>query len=119
MTTKTWDPAGFQITLINTSAQLPLLSDAIGRAERVAVDTETYDATCFEDGLWSALRIIAVAVHYHDGAYEAFVVDARDVPAADLAQSSRLLRSPTVGMPTSTIASSSLQAARSSHGVAP
>lgn len=85
MTTKTWDPAGFQITLINTSAQLPLLSDAIGRAERVAVDTETYDATCFEDGLWSALRIVAVAVHYHDGAYEAFVVDARDVPAADLA----------------------------------
>jgi len=85
MTTPHWDPSGFHITFINSPDRLTLLSDAIGRAERVAVDTETHDASSFEDGLWSALRIVAVAVRYTDDRYEAFVIDARDVPAADIA----------------------------------
>lgn len=85
MTTPHWDPSGFPITFINSPDRLTLLSDAIGRAERVAVDTETHAASSFEDGLWSALRIVAVAVRYADDQYEAFVIDARDVPVADIA----------------------------------
>lgn len=80
-----WDPNAFPITFINSVDQLASLEAAIARAERVSVDTETHDASCFEDGLWSALRIVAVALRHSDGSYEAFVVDARDVPAAALA----------------------------------
>jgi DNA polymerase-1 len=49
------------------------------------VDTETHDASTFEDGLWSALRIVAVAVRYEDDSYEAFVIDTRDVSPAEIA----------------------------------
>jgi DNA polymerase I-like protein with 3'-5' exonuclease and polymerase domains len=85
MTDTSWDPNNHPITFINTVEQLPVLRAAIARAERVSVDTETHDASCFEDGLWSALRIVAVALRHSDGSYEAFVVDARDVLPADLA----------------------------------
>jgi len=85
MTNPLWDPSRYPITFINDPDQLSLLSAAIGRAERVAVDTETHAESSFEDGLWSALRIVAVAVRYAADQYEAFVVDARDVPATALA----------------------------------
>lgn len=85
MNEPTWDPSGYPITLINSVEQLPSLADALGRAVAVAVDTETHAATTFDDGLWSALRVVAIGIKYDDDTYEAFVVDARDVPSAALA----------------------------------
>lgn len=85
MEDSTWDPSGYPITFIVSADRIPLLADALARAERVAVDTETHSATTFDDGLWSALRIVAVALKHTDGSYEAFVVDVRDVPTSALA----------------------------------
>ena len=64
---------------------LAALRVALTTATAVAVDTETHDATTFENGLWSALRVISIATRHADG-MEAFVVDVRDVDRAALAQ---------------------------------
>lgn len=56
------------------------LAEALSSAVRVAVDTETHSASSFEDGIWSALRVVSVAVRAADGSCSAFVLDWRDVP---------------------------------------
>lgn len=70
---------------IKAEGDLALLSSAIERAVRVAVDTETHNAVVLDNGMWAALRVVSVAVRYPDGALESFVVDVRDVPPAALA----------------------------------
>jgi DNA polymerase-1 len=87
MTQSTWDPQSVPVTFINRADQLSELDVAVAKSVRVAVDTETHDATSFIDGLWSALRVIAVATRDADGNDLAFVIDVRDIPVAVLAAS--------------------------------
>lgn len=56
------------------------MAEALSSATRVAVDTETHSETSFEDGIWSALRVVSLAARMPDGSCSAFVVDWRDVP---------------------------------------
>jgi len=80
------DPAKYPNTLIDSKEKLPLLEEAVNKAVRIAVDTETHDALVLQSGIWAALRIIAVAVKYEgDNQYESFVVDARDIDSEDIA----------------------------------
>lgn len=85
MTQPFWDPSAVPVTFINRTEQLAELQRGITSAVRVAVDTETHDATSFLDGLWSALRVIAVATKDAAGSYHAYVVDVRDVDTSALA----------------------------------
>ncbi len=72
--------------MITDPDHIPALAEVVGRASRVAVDTETHAATTFvSDGMWSALRVISLAVRNPDGTYEKFVIDMRDVPADRIA----------------------------------
>jgi len=87
MTQQIWDPQSVPLTFINSSDQLVKLNTAIASSVRVAVDTETHDATSFIDGLWSALRVIAVATRDKDENDLAFVIDVRDIPIVALADS--------------------------------
>lgn len=80
-----WDPTTVPITLINRPDQLPELAAAVSSGLRFAVDTETHAETSFANGLWSKLRVIAIAVKDADDSYRGFVVDARDIPISDLA----------------------------------
>lgn len=85
MPTTMWNPDNHTITFINNASQLPDLAHNLSLATRVAVDTETHSGTVFEDGLWSALRVISIALRLADGSYVAYVIDARDVPTQALA----------------------------------
>lgn len=85
MTTTPRDPSKVPVTFINRAEGLGELADAVQRAERIAVDTETHAGKLLEDGLWAALRVISVACRFSDGSYRAFVIDVRDIPAAALA----------------------------------
>jgi DNA polymerase-1 len=87
MKLKPWDHETVPVTFINRADQLIELDNAVAKSVRVAVDTETHDATIFSDGLWSALRVIAVATRNIDGDEKAFVIDVRDIPVAALAAS--------------------------------
>lgn len=68
------------IDLVSDAAALQSMSDVLGSAVRIAVDTETHAASSFEDGIWSALRVISLAARMPDGSVRCFVVDWRDVP---------------------------------------
>ncbi|MFM7087960.1 MAG: DNA polymerase [Candidatus Paceibacterota bacterium] len=83
MTAQKWDIKNIPIKVITRTEQLDELSAAVSSAEHVAVDTETHSATTFEDGLWSALRVISVAT-LKDGDVQAFVVDVRDINQVEL-----------------------------------
>ena len=85
MTATPWDPSTVRITLVNDDASLSELAAAIDAGVRFAVDTETHDATTFADGLWSAVRVISVAVADGDGEIRSFVIDVRDIPTARVA----------------------------------
>lgn len=73
------------VSLVDDVESLGRLSATLDHAAAVAVDTETHAATTFEDGLWSALRVVAVAVRTLDGSLVSYVVDVRDVEPARLA----------------------------------
>lgn len=73
------------VTLITSHGQLGELACAVGGARRVAIDTETHDATVDTDGTWLALRVVAIATRDHEGTLRSFVVDVRDVAPALLA----------------------------------
>lgn len=85
MTTTQRDPSVVPITYINRTEGLSDLAEALDRAVRTAVDTETHAGILLEDGLWAALRVISVACRFSDGSYRAFVIDVRDIPASALA----------------------------------
>lgn len=87
------DPSSVPVHLVNTPEQLRVLADAIRASDRIAVDTETHNATV-HFGVWSALRVVSYAVRTPGPAgpeYQAFVVDFRDVPAHALAPVHRLI----------------------------
>lgn len=79
------NPSEVKNTFIDSAEKLPILSEAISKSVRVAVDTETHKGSSFFDGIWSALRVISLAVKYADNTYEAFVIDYRDIDSSDLA----------------------------------
>jgi DNA polymerase I-like protein with 3'-5' exonuclease and polymerase domains len=85
MTTTPRDPSSVPVTFINRTVQLPVLSDAVARSVRVAVDTETHAGKILANGMWAALRVISVACRFDDGSYHAYVIDVRDIPADSLA----------------------------------
>ena len=72
------------ITLVNDSESLTKFASAVKAGVRFAVDTETHEEITFFNGLWAALRVIAVAVENSAGDIEAFVIDVRDVEKKDL-----------------------------------
>lgn len=86
MTAQKWDIKSIPVTTINRNEQLTLLADAVSSAEHVAVDTETHSASTFEDGLWSALRVISIATKTGDQV-QAYVVDVRDLDREELGKS--------------------------------
>lgn len=75
-----FDPEIFSITLVSDVDGVSAMAEALASAVRVSVDTETHDASSFEDGIWSALRVLSIAVRGEEGSCAAFVVDWRDVP---------------------------------------
>jgi len=93
MTTPERDPSAVPYTFITRSEELGVLDTALQKAERVAVDTETHAGKILANGMWAALRVIAVGCRFGDGSYHAYVVDVRDIPAADLAPVMSKIRS--------------------------
>lgn len=67
-------------TLVRSTAQLGDLAETIGRAERIAIDTETP----IEGAMAGRMRVMSIATRSADGE-RAFVVDARDVDPTLLA----------------------------------
>ena len=84
MTATTWDVANVPITPITTTEQLTELSHVVSSGVRFAVDTETHAETSFQDGLWSKLRVIALAVKFQDESYHGYVIDVRDIDSSAL-----------------------------------
>ena len=74
------------VWLVDTDSGLAAVAGAVARATQVAVDTETEYRKALEvDGIPGRLRVVSVGVRYSDGTEEAFVIDARDVSTAALA----------------------------------
>ena len=85
MTSTQQDLNKVPINYVTDRAGLEHLASVLETGVRFAVDTETHDASTFFDGLWSAVRVIAIAVRQPDGELVSFVVDVRDVPTSELA----------------------------------
>ena len=69
---------------INQDAQLPLLDEAVTKAKRIAVDTETHNAIEI-DGMWLAVRVISVATRDSNNVVTSYVLDVRDLDRKKIA----------------------------------
>ncbi|MGI9610481.1 MAG: DNA polymerase [Acidimicrobiia bacterium] len=77
----TLDPASVPLRFVSSPRTLDVLHDALAGAERVAIDTEVP----IDGPGRGELRVMSVAIRDEDGSESAFVVDARDVPAREIA----------------------------------
>lgn len=79
-----FDPESVPFRVVSDAEGVSSMAEVLSSAVRVAVDTETHDESSFEDGIWSALRVVSVAARSPDGSCSAFVVDWRDAPRAEV-----------------------------------
>ena len=75
-------PDDVPVTHIFSADQLPELGEALGRAVRVAIDTETCRWT---DTSIGSMRVMSVATRDESGIEHSWVIDVRDVDGARLA----------------------------------
>ncbi|MEL7155393.1 MAG: DNA polymerase [Actinomycetota bacterium] len=68
-------PGDVPCTLVNQTAQLAELAQALATAQRVAIDTEVP----IDGPRAHQMRVMSLAVRHHDGSERAFVVDGRDL----------------------------------------
>ena len=69
---------------ITQDVQLPLLEEAVTKAKRIAVDTETHNAIEI-DGMWLAVRVISVATRDSNDLITSYVLDVRDLDREKIA----------------------------------
>ena len=75
------NPAEVTNTFINSASQVGLIAQALSKAQRVAIDTETP----ISGPSARQMRVMSIAVRDEAGTEQAFVVDARDLDSTLLA----------------------------------